>query len=225
MELTPHILMGGAAAECLAGEAGLRLCRPESLISPRARERWRNLVQFKASQDKSKQPGFLRNKIAQAKGPGGKAVLPDPDSHGTVGAAALDASGNLAAATSTGGVASKLSGRIGDSAIFGAGLFASDRAVASATGEGEAILETALCRSAVERMGRQPPQTAAVAAIERFAESTGRDAGIIMLDKRGRFGYAHNADAMEVATYHPQTGLQHHLAPNLARSRRVWPPQ
>src|ERR1700736_845013 len=117
MELTPHVLMGGAAAERLARRAGLELCRPDELISERSRERWRKLMESRAM-----------------------AADDEVDRHGTVGAVAIDAHGDIAAATSTGGISGKLPGRIGDSAIIGAGLFGDARGGASATGTGEAIL-------------------------------------------------------------------------------------
>jgi L-asparaginase / beta-aspartyl-peptidase len=173
MEQTPHVLIGGVAAERLAREAGIRMCRPEQLITERARNRW--LAALKASSNSSRH-------------------------HGTVGAAALDRAGNLAAATSTGGVSGKRPGRIGDSAIIGAGLFATEGGAASATGTGEAIMKACLCRDALQRV-RVGVQKAAVRAIERFCATTGGEAGLVMVDCRGRFGYAHNAQAMEIAVF------------------------
>jgi beta-aspartyl-peptidase (threonine type) len=120
---------------------------------------------------------------------------------GTVGAVARDRSGHLAAATSTGGMTNKLSGRIGDSAIIGAGTYADDAlGAASATGNGESIIRTTLTRTAVEwlRDGRDP-QWAASQAIALSEKRTQSEAGIIMIDALGRIGYAHNAPAMSVA--------------------------
>src|SRR5260370_2830355 len=104
MELTPHVLLGGAAAERLARRAGLELCRPDELISERARERWRKLIESRAT-----------------------AADDEVDRHGTVGAAAVDAHADIAAATSTRGISGKLPGRIRDSAIIGAGPFCHPR--------------------------------------------------------------------------------------------------
>ena len=190
MDHTPHILIGGAGAERLARVAGIPLCDPDALITPRSRARW-----LARSQD------------------GGTEIV--ADHHGTVGAAAVDTHGNLAAATSTGGVARKLPGRIGDSAILGAGLYADDRGAASATGEGEAIMQTALCRTAITDLRRKLPQEAAVRAIHLLKTMTGGEAGVITVDSRGRFGYAHNAAAMEIATFHPTAGIHHILLPPL----------
>jgi L-asparaginase / beta-aspartyl-peptidase len=130
--------------------------------------------------------------------------------HGTVGAVALDVHGQLAAATSTGGITGKLAGRVGDSAIVGAGTYADRHGAASATGVGEAIMKATLCREAVRMLVRMGPSRAAAAEIETMARDTGGEAGIIMVDKRGRVGYAHNAQAMDVAIYTPGAGVKHY---------------
>jgi beta-aspartyl-peptidase (threonine type) len=173
MEQTPHVLIGGPAAERLARQARIPLCRPEQLVTERARKRW----------------------LAVMEGRG----MTGTERHGTVGAAAVDHEGNLAAATSTGGVSGKMPGRIGDSAIIGAGLDAAEAAAASATGAGEAIMKVCLCRTAVALLPRMSAQQAAVRAIEKLHAATGGEAGLVMVDAEGRFGYAHNAQAMEIA--------------------------
>lgn len=199
MERTPHLLLGGAGAERLAREAGLRLCRPADLISQRARERW---LASRGELD----------------------VVPPPprdaSAHGTVGAVALDSRGDLAAATSTGGVSGKLPGRIGDSAIVGAGLFANALGGASATGEGEAIMRVALCREAVVALARLRAQAAAERAIAMVAEATTAHAGVIVVDSRGGLGFAHNAEAMEMALFHPVDGFLHRVVEPLATPAR-----
>ena len=122
-------------------------------------------------------------------------------SPGTVGAVARDRNGHLAVATSTGGMTNKLSGRIGDSAIIGAGTYADDAlGAASATGKGESIIRTTLTRTAIEwlRDGRDP-QWAASRAIVLLEKRTQSEAGIILIDALGRIGYAYNAPAMSVA--------------------------
>jgi len=113
---------------------------------------------------------------------------------GTVGAVAVDRFGHVAAATSTGGLLRKPPGRVGDSAIIGAGTYADDRAgAASATGAGEAIMRTTLARTAVEllRDGRDP-MTAARLAIAELAARTHATAGVILVDCFGRLGCAYN---------------------------------
>jgi L-asparaginase / beta-aspartyl-peptidase len=120
---------------------------------------------------------------------------------GTVGAVALDEAGHLAAATSTGGIFNKQPGRVGDSAVIGAGTYADDTLGAgSATGDGEAILRTTLTRTAIEllRDGKDPAQ-AAQAAVALLRRRTGSEGGLILLDPLGRMGYAYNTPAMSVA--------------------------
>ena len=120
---------------------------------------------------------------------------------GTVGVVARDRSGHLAAATSTGGMTNKLPGRIGDSAIIGAGTYADDALGAgSATGEGESIIRTTLTRTAVEWLrDSRDPMWAAKKTIDFLEKRTHSEAGLILIDALGRIGYAHNAPAMSVA--------------------------
>ena len=121
---------------------------------------------------------------------------------GTVGAVAIDASGGVAAATSTGGMTGKRSGRVGDSPILGAGTYADDRGGAcSATGHGEAILRTGLSRDVIARLrGGASASDAARAAILELGERTGSEAGAIVVDLAGRIGIAHNSRNMAWAS-------------------------
>ncbi len=120
---------------------------------------------------------------------------------GTVGAVAFDTAGHLAAATSTGGLFNKHPGRVGDSAVIGAGTYADDALGAvSATGVGEAIIRTTLARTTVELLrGGVDPTQAARQALTIFRQRTASEAGVIVIDALGRVGYAHNASAMSVA--------------------------
>ena len=122
-------------------------------------------------------------------------------SPGTVGAVAFDKAGHLAAATSTGGIFNKHPGRVGDSAVIGAGTYADDSLGAgSATGRGEDILRTTLTRTAIELLrGGKAPTLAAQQAITLFQQRTKSEAGIILIDSFGRVGHAYNAPAMSVA--------------------------
>jgi len=201
MEHSPHILMAGAGAESFARRAGIRLVRPEEMVTERARERWRARKQ---------QSGML-----EAEGAARAAM-----GHGTVGAVAVDKHGAIAAATSTGGVPGKLFGRVGDSALIGAGTFAHALGAASATGQGEAIILTALCREAVLALADGSPQAVARDAIAEMIDATGAEAGVILVDRRGRIGYAHNAASMQVARYDPAGGLRHLWLEPIATGRR-----
>jgi len=189
MENTGHLLMAGSGAERFARRVGIELCRAEDLVSPRARKRWK--------------AGMERGRKAAA-------------GHGTVGAVAIDPHGEIAAATSTGGVPGKMAGRVGDSAIIGAGTFADSTGAASATGEGEAIIMAELCRAAVRALARSDPGSTAERAIASLTASLGAVAGIVIVDRRGRIGYAHNAESMEVGIYDWRAGLRHIWAEPLA---------
>ncbi len=201
MEHSPHILMAGAGAESFARKAGIRLVRPEEMVTERARERWRARKQHS---------GMLEAESAARAAMG----------HGTVGAVAVDVHGGIAAATSTGGVPGKLFGRVGDSALIGAGTFAHAFGAASATGQGEAIILTALCREAVLALADGSPQAVARAAILEMIDATGAEAGVILVDRRGRIGYAHNAASMQVARYDRAGGLRHLWLEPIATGRR-----
>jgi L-asparaginase / beta-aspartyl-peptidase len=190
MEHSPHILMTGQGAESFARKVGVKLVRPEEMVTERARERWRARME---------QASALRAEAAARSAIG----------HGTVGAVAVDRHGAIAAATSTGGVPGKLYGRVGDSALIGAGTFAHAFGAASATGQGEAIIMTALCREAVLGLEDGSPQAVAREAIDEMIEATGAEAGIIIVDRRGRIGYAHNAASMQVARYDVAGGMRH----------------
>ena len=117
---------------------------------------------------------------------------------GTVGAVALDQKGRMAAGTSTGGIAGKHAGRVGDSALIGCGTYADSRAGgASATGIGEAIIRVVLAKYAVDhlRAGHDPEQAARMAMTLLRAEGRG-EGGIILVDRHGRVGAAHTTPFM-----------------------------
>jgi L-asparaginase / beta-aspartyl-peptidase len=117
----------------------------------------------------------------------------------TVGAVALDQQGGMAVAVSTGGVRDKLPGRVGDSPIVGAGGYADSRiGGASATGLGEGIMRSLLTFRAVDLMSAFAAQSAAEVAIRLFAERFEGDGGVILLDRHGRVGIAHNTEHMPV---------------------------
>ena len=124
-----------------------------------------------------------------------------PGAGETVGAVARDAAGHLAAATSTGGVSGQRRGRIGDSAVIGAGTYADDaRGAASATGVGEAIIRFGLARDALERCARGEPAAAAARdALAALRQRLGVEAGLVLLDATGRLALAHTSPTMPAA--------------------------
>jgi beta-aspartyl-peptidase (threonine type) len=107
-------------------------------------------------------------------------------SGGTVGAVARDAAGRFAAATSTGGIAGKRCGRVGDSPIAGAGTWADAHAAISATGDGEAVLRVALSRGIAARVAAGTElRAAAIAGLGELQRVTGGSAGVIAVDASG----------------------------------------
>src|SRR5262249_2104559 len=109
--------------------------------------------------------------------------------------------GHLAAATSTGGVGGKRSGRVGDSAIIGAGTCADDRRGAvSATGPGEAIIRLGPAHLVLEHVRDGPtPEDAATRALARLPERMGASAGLIVVTPAGVPGVAFTTAAMPAA--------------------------
>jgi beta-aspartyl-peptidase (threonine type) len=121
--------------------------------------------------------------------------------HGTVGCVAFDANGKLAVATSTGGLFNKLPGRVGDSPLIGCGTYADDYGAASCTGHGEAIMRVLLAKSAVDLLKNGvDSQSAAKQAVELLANKTASTGGLIVIDRRGKIGYARNTTHMPVCS-------------------------
>jgi beta-aspartyl-peptidase (threonine type) len=127
---------------------------------------------------------------------------------GTVGAVALDRAGTIAAATSTGGTAGKLPGRVGDSALIGCGTYAeSTLGGVSCTGDGEAIIRVALARRTLEILKSvgDPTHAAEVAQSVLVEEGRGQG-GLIVMDWRGRMGWARSTVLMPVGLMSPGRG-------------------
>jgi L-asparaginase / beta-aspartyl-peptidase len=121
------------------------------------------------------------------------------DKHGTVGCVAIDQTGNIAAATSTGGVFNKLPGRVGDSPLPGCGTYADPRGGVSCTGLGEAIITIVMAKTTVDFLTSGiDPNEAARLAIALLEEKTGAIGGLIVIDGEGRLGYARNTTHMPV---------------------------
>jgi beta-aspartyl-peptidase (threonine type) len=129
----------------------------------------------------------------------------DALSRGTVGAVALDRSGTIAAATSTGGTAGKLPGRVGDSALIGCGTYAeSALGGVSCTGDGEAIIRVALARRTLEILKAVgTPDHACEVALATLLEEGRGDGGLIVVDWKGRMAWAHSTPFMPVALRSP----------------------
>lgn len=145
LEKSDHCIFSGEGAHRWAAEQGVTLHDPKDLIHPKAQERLNKFKSFgnaiNGVMNHKTNPQDLNNNPTATNG-----KLSD---HDTVGAVALDLHGNLAAATSTGGITGKLPGRVGDTPLPGSGLWAENETAAiSTTGHGEAIMRVNLARAA-----------------------------------------------------------------------------
>jgi beta-aspartyl-peptidase (threonine type) len=174
MKRSKHSLLVGAGAEAFARLHGVPDWPEENLITTRELERWQKGQE--AGED------YTRADFA----------------HDTVGAVARDANGHLAAATSTGGTAHKLPGRVGDSPLIGCGAYADDLSgAASATGQGESLMKIVISKAACDLLANgHPAQAAADAVIKKLAERINGLGGIIVIDTQGNIGHAFNTPRM-----------------------------
>lgn len=192
---SPHVLLTGTEADGFAAERGLEQVPNSWFHTP---ERRRQLDELRARQSADAGASWF-----------------DVDlKYGTVGAVALDASGHLAAATSTGGLTGKRWGRIGDAPLIGAGTYADDRACAvSATGAGEYFIRVGVAAEicARARLAGTPLQEAAD-AVMADVHALGGSGGVIVAGPDGEAlfsfttpgmyrGRANSAGLREVAIY------------------------
>jgi beta-aspartyl-peptidase (threonine type) len=206
LDKSPHIYFVGAGAEAFAASHGMALIDNSELVLDRERIRLKEAqarlsagladITFSgaalAHDDKSPETS------ATAPSAGPRSLVPDPSSHDTVGAVALDQYGNLAAGTSTGGTLNKAPGRVGDSSLIGCGCYAdNDSAAVSLTGWGEPIMKLVLGKWATDKVSQGvTPELAAQQAIAYLFKRLGGHGGIILLAPDGQFGLAHNTPNM-----------------------------
>lgn len=184
MEKSKHVLLIGPGADAFAKNQGLEIVSPS----------------YFATEHRRKAIEEIWKREAEAKKQGEAAAAPAKKSeYGTVGAVSLDATGNLAAGTSTGGMTNKMSGRIGDSPIIGAGTYAdNDAAAISCTGHGEFFIRYAVSHEIVAQM-KYRGSTAATASddvINQQLKKAGGEGAAIVLDKSGRFVTAYNSEGL-----------------------------
>ncbi|HQY36676.1 MAG TPA: isoaspartyl peptidase/L-asparaginase [Pseudomonadota bacterium] len=178
MEKSPHVMMAGEGAEAFAKSIGFEFVDPAYF---RTEERWQQLQMALAAEK------------AQA-----SATLPATAYFGTVGAVARDAKGQLAAATSTGGMTNKRWGRIGDAPVIGAGTYASAQCAVSATGWGEFYIRAAVAHDICARMAYRGDSVRAAAeeVVLKVVPALGGDGGVIALDASGRVAMPFNTEGM-----------------------------
>ena len=198
LEQSPHVYFVGPGAEAFAASHGMPLIDNCELVLDRERHRLAHAQKRQAAglDDET----FSGHVHRDDKSPETAAHLlaPEISTHDTVGAIALDAHGNLAAATSTGGTLNKTPGRVGDSSLIGCGCYADNLSAAvSLTGWGEPIMKLVLGKWATDRVAAgSAPEFAAREAISYLFNRLGGHGGIILLGPDGRFGIAHNTPAM-----------------------------
>ena len=175
-----HVMLVGEGAETFAREQGIAF---EDDAYFYTETRWQQLLQARAA----------ANPEAQR--------MPRSTDRwmSTVGAVALDRSGNLAAATSTGGTTNKKWGRVGDSPIIGAGTYADNRSCAvSATGHGEFFIRATVARDICARVQYQGISLAQAAddVVMRQLRDMGGEGGIIAIDPQGNIALTFNTPGM-----------------------------
>jgi beta-aspartyl-peptidase (threonine type) len=180
MDGTQHVLLIGEAADTFARDAGLAMQQPDYFRVERRVTQWR----------KAREAGRVQLDHA--------ATDPAANTSGggsTVGAVARDREGRLAAATSTGGMTNKLPGRVGDSAIIGAGTWADGTCAISTTGIGERFQRAAFARHVADRvaLAGESLEAATAAALHQLGEGTG---GCIAVDARGHIAMPFNTSGM-----------------------------
>ena len=178
MENSEHVMLSGKGAEQFAKERNLEIVNPEYFYTE---NRFKSLERLKE-----------RNSEKTELDHDGKTAFVDPfikdSKFGTVGCAALDKNGNLAAGTSTGGMTNKKWGRIGDAPIIGAGTYANNKTAAiSATGWGEFFIRGVVAYdiSALMEYKEMSLAEAAKEVIQNKNPQLGGNGGIIAIDHQG----------------------------------------
>lgn len=208
---TEFCFLVGEGAERFAREAGIEAIDPTELVVERE---VRLFNELRARAGFSTHDAFRPQAGAAETGDAACRCPEPPMPKGTVGAVALDAAGNVAAATSTGGTPMKRPGRVGDSPLCGAGTYAdNETGGASATGFGEGIIRVLLTRSACDFLRGEvngapsSPDDAARKAIELLHRRVSGHAGLIMLDRHGRYGVHCNTEHIAHACALPGGGI------------------
>lgn len=195
MEKTPHVLLAGVGANKFAEEQGIPRVASGSLVTPFAKKA---LEEFKKRRDD-------RTEIGDE----------NPSDVGTVGAVAIDKYGNLAAATSTGGINGKMVGRSSDTSLIGSGNYADDNIGAvSTTGHGETIAKFCLAHAIIKDMeyNNKSAHDATNQVLERMTERLKNTAGAITLSKTGDVGIGFTSRRMSWAyrkTNEIHYGIEH----------------
>ncbi|EKO3827232.1 isoaspartyl peptidase/L-asparaginase [Vibrio harveyi] len=191
MRNSNHVLLVGEGAEKFAFEQGHEYTEQDYFFTDR---RYEQLLSMR-------EKGLFA--LSESR-------YPDDRKHGTVGAVALDQQGNLAAATSTGGVTNKKYGRVGDSALIGCGTVAENGVVAvSTTGVGEFFIRKRVAEDVAARMRylQEDVHTACEHIILGDLKAMGGEGGLIAIDAKGELHFAMNSSGMYRAGINTQGEL------------------
>ncbi|HDM8193084.1 isoaspartyl peptidase/L-asparaginase family protein [Vibrio harveyi] len=191
MRNSNHVLLVGEGAEKFAFEQGHEYTEQDYFFTDR---RYEQLLSMR-------EKGLFA--LSESR-------YPDDRKHGTVGAVALDQQGNLAAATSTGGVTNKKYGRVGDSALIGCGTVAENGVVAvSTTGVGEFFIRKRVAEDVAARMRylQEAVHTACEHIIQGDLKAMGGEGGLIAIDAKGELHFAMNSSGMYRAGINTQGEL------------------
>ncbi|UTZ35843.1 isoaspartyl peptidase/L-asparaginase [Vibrio campbellii] len=191
MRNSNHVLLMGEGAEKFAFEQGHEYTEQDYFFTDR---RYEQLISMR-------EKGMFA--LSESR-------YPDDRKHGTVGAVALDQHGNLAAATSTGGVTNKKYGRVGDSALIGCGTVAENGVVAvSTTGVGEFFIRKRVAEDVAARMRylQEDVHTACEHIIQGDLKAMGGEGGLIAIDAKGELHFAMNSSGMYRAGINTQGEL------------------
>ncbi|KCZ92533.1 putative asparaginase [Hyphomonas hirschiana VP5] len=172
MEKSEHVMFAAEGADAFAQDQGLEMVDNTYFDTDRRREALDRV---------------LRERARTA-----------ADRHGTVGAVAMDLEGNLAAATTTGGMTAKAAGRVGDAPLIGAATYAENGVCAvSATGHGEYFIRVGVAKTICDRvkLGGEDVKTAAGVALGEVA-ALGGDGGVIVIGGTGDYGFVFNSAGM-----------------------------
>lgn len=199
MEKSEHVMLAGEGAEKFAQERGFAFVENAYFQTPRRRSDLERAKQLETAKSASgKKSATLTSPAAGGTFSAEDEAFDRQSRYGTVGCAALDQHGNLAAGTSTGGRTNKKYGRIGDAPIIGAGTYANNATCAvSATGWGEFFIRTAVAHDISAQMEYRgtPLADAAQATLAKVAK-LGGDGGVVCIDKDGNIALPFNTAGM-----------------------------
>lgn len=190
MERSPHVMMAGQGAEQFAAASGCEGVDQRWFFT---HDKWMSLQKLKLA-DSIKLLERQKGGKSRSQWRG-----TNDEKYGTVGAVALDMHGNLAAATSTGGMTNKRFGRIGDSPVIGAGTYADNNTCAvSCTGWGEYFIRLVMAKTVADRMelAKETLDDAATEMIMKRLPALGGDGGLIAVDKVGNHVMVFNTAGM-----------------------------